>query len=133
PKVGVSHARNLGMAVAAHDVLVFADDDVLATHEWFGTLVDGLIETGTRSVVTGQVRATEPTRSGNFAPSTKVEQSRAVYVGRVGRDVLFSNMAMHRCVYEEIGNFDERLGPGSAYPGAEDNDLGFRMLEAGYR
>src|SRR5207302_8060835 len=88
---------------------------------------------GTRSVVTGQVRATEPTRSGNFAPSTKVEQSRAVYVGRVGRDVLFSNMAMHRCVYEEIGNFDERLGPGSAYPGAEDNDLGFRMLEAGYR
>ncbi|MGH9632312.1 MAG: glycosyltransferase family 2 protein, partial [Bryobacteraceae bacterium] len=29
--------------------------------------------------------------------------------------------------------FDERLGPGTAFPAAEDNDLGLRLLRAGYR
>jgi GT2 family glycosyltransferase len=33
----------------------------------------------------------------------------------------------------DVGGFDERLGPGTAFPAAEDNDLGFRLLEAGYR
>jgi GT2 family glycosyltransferase len=29
--------------------------------------------------------------------------------------------------------FDERLGAGGPFPGAEDNDFGFRVLEAGYQ
>jgi len=32
-----------------------------------------------------------------------------------------------------VGGWDERLGAGSSFPAAEDNDLGFRLLEAGYR
>src|SRR5262249_23176190 len=32
-----------------------------------------------------------------------------------------------------VGGFDERLGPGTRLPAAEDNDLGLRLLEAGYR
>jgi GT2 family glycosyltransferase len=41
-------------------------------------------------------------------------------------------MALHRSTFVEVGEFDERLGPGTVFPGAEDNDLGFRLLEAGY-
>ena len=29
--------------------------------------------------------------------------------------------------------FDERLGVGARFPGAEDNDFAFRLLESGYR
>jgi GT2 family glycosyltransferase len=31
-----------------------------------------------------------------------------------------------------VGGFDSRLGPGTRYPAAEDNDFAFRLLEAGY-
>jgi GT2 family glycosyltransferase len=42
-------------------------------------------------------------------------------------------MAAYRSAFEEVGYFDERLGPGTEYPAAEDNDLCFRLLEAKYR
>ena len=41
-------------------------------------------------------------------------------------------MAMYRSAIDCIGGFDERLGPGTCFPAAEDNDLGFRLLEAGF-
>jgi GT2 family glycosyltransferase len=69
-----------------------------------------------------------------FAPSTKADKDPAVYQGRIGKDVLFTgNMGAYRSVFDEIGVFDERLGPGTAFPSAEDNDIGFRLLESGYR
>jgi GT2 family glycosyltransferase len=42
-------------------------------------------------------------------------------------------MAMYRSAPAEVGLFDERLGPGSRFPTAEDNDFALRLLEAGYR
>ncbi len=41
-------------------------------------------------------------------------------------------MALHRCVLEKAGAFDERLGPGTPFPAAEDNDFGYRALLAGF-
>ena len=58
----------------------------------------------------------------------------AVYEGRIGTDVLAGgHMATFRSLLRTVGGFDERLGPGLNFPAAEDNDLGFRMLETGYR
>jgi GT2 family glycosyltransferase len=42
-------------------------------------------------------------------------------------------MAIRRSDLAAVGGFDERLGPGTRFPAAEDNDLGLRLLEAGYR
>jgi GT2 family glycosyltransferase len=41
-------------------------------------------------------------------------------------------MGAYRSVFEDVGVFDERLGPGTEFPAAEDNDLCFRLLERGY-
>jgi GT2 family glycosyltransferase len=58
----------------------------------------------------------------------------ALYAGRLNRDVLAGgNMAIRVGTLTAVGGFDERFGPGSRYPAAEDNDLGFRLLEAGFR
>ncbi len=55
------------------------------------------------------------------------------HVGRLKKDVLHPlNMAMHQWVFDDVGRFDERLGVGSAFPSAEDNDFCFRLLCAGY-
>ena len=132
--LGLSYARNLGIKAARNEWLVFTDDDVLVTREWFGNLLQAFSDEGQRVVVTGRVLATQEHSSGGFAPSTKEDENPAVYEGRIGQDVLYSNnMALRKSAIEEIGDFDEHLGPGTRFPSGEDNDLGFRLLEADYR
>jgi GT2 family glycosyltransferase len=131
---GKSRAHNAGIAEASYPILVFTDDDVCVTPDWLKMTVQALINAPPRSVVTGQVLPSEPDRPGGFAPSCKVDPIPAVYQGRIGKDVLYNfNMALWRSAFKEIGGLDERLGPGTCYPGGEDNDLCFRLLEAGYR
>lgn len=131
--VGVSRARNDGIELAEHDILVFTDDDVLATPTWFGALVRALLAGGPDTVVTGQVRPSED-GGGGFVLSTVVDETPALYQGRVAVDILFPpNMAMYRSVITRVGLFDVRFGGGARFPTAEDNDLAFRILEAGYR
>lgn len=129
---GASRARNLGVSEASSALLAFLDDDMRVEPHWCGAMLEALAA-GSDTVVTGRVLE-EATGHGGFAPSTKASAAGAVYSGRPGRDVLYTgNMAMHRATFDLVGPFDERLGPGTRFPAAEDNDLGFRLLEAGYR
>jgi GT2 family glycosyltransferase len=130
---GLSSSRNAGIAVARHQVLVFLDDDLIVPSTWFGTIVRALVGAGSRAMVMGQVLAGEAEAPGGFAPSTIADPEPRVYRGRVGQDVLSSNMAGWRSMFEEVGGFDPRLGVGTHFPSSEDNDFGFRVLEAGYR
>lgn len=130
PATGVSRARNAGISAAHGQIVSFSDDDVLATSAWYRALIEALVENGPRTVVTGPVVAVEGDRPGGFA-STTMPSAAAVHVGRVGRDVIAGgNMALYRCVLDEVGLFDERLGPGSRFPAAEDSDMGYRLLNA---
>lgn len=107
---------------------------MLSTPSWFGNLISALLRGGIKTVVTGQVVPSESEVEGGFAPSTKEDQAPAIYQGRIGTDVLYTgNMALYRHALTDVGLFDERLGPGTTFPSAEDNDLGFRLLETSYR
>jgi len=131
--IGASRARNIGVKEAQHDLLVFADDDMLAPPDWFGNIVHALVSAGPDTIVTGQV-ATAAAAAGTFAPSTIASLEAVVYQGRLAHDVLYTgNMALHRSAFTAVGLFDERLGPGTSFPAAEDNDFGFRLLESGFQ
>ena len=131
--VGLCRARNIGIRHAATSILAFTDDDMWVERDWYGALIRGLVGAGPRSVVTGRVMAGND-RPGGFVPSLVTGESPRVWFGRVGTDVLAAgHMAMDRSTIEEIGLFDERLGAGARFPAADDNDYGFRLLEAGYR
>jgi GT2 family glycosyltransferase len=131
--VGLSRANNVGIAQSRYELLVFTHDDVLVTPDWFANLTDSLDRLGPKSVVTGQVLPSHSEAFDGFQLTLKVDDVPATYTGRIHEDVLYPlNMAMHRSTIEEIGAFDEMLGPGTPFPSAEDNDLGFRLLEAGY-
>jgi len=133
PSRGLSTARSIAVGAASHDILVFLDDDMLVAPNWFGSLVQALLDAGPGAVITGQVLPTAPESRGGFQLSIKVGPKPALYRGRIGRDALAGgHMALHRSVLAAVGGFDERLGHGSSFPAAEDNDLGFRLLEAGY-
>jgi GT2 family glycosyltransferase len=130
---GLSRGRNEGIAASAGEILAFIDDDVLVSREWLVSIVAAVRAAGRRAVVTGRVLPGVADQDGAFAPSTSVKQQRIEYRGRVGQDVLFPNsMAMWRSAFDEVGLFDERLGAGSHFPSSEDNDWGYRLLEAGY-
>lgn len=134
PSVGVSRARNEGIAAAQHDLLSLIDDDMWAASNWFGALMRALMEAGPRSVVCGQVRPSEEPAAGAFVPATKTDMAPAIYTAPGSVDVLYGNhFALYRSTLDDIGPFDERLGPGTIFPGAEDSDWGFRLLRGGYR
>lgn len=139
PSRGLSRARNTGIHAARHAIISFTDDDVLVAPAWFRSLIEGLIAAGGRTAVTGLALAIEDDRPGVFVPSTSSSEERAadrivVHEGRARRDVLNGlNMATRASAFGEIGLFDERLGAGARFAGAEDNDFGFRLLESGYR
>ena len=132
---GLSRARNEGIREARNELLVFTDDDVAVTREWFGRLVRALLAAGPRSVATGRIMpAPAEDEAAGFVPSTKVDPKPAVYEGRIGADVIYPhNMALYADTFVEVGPFDPRLGAGSRFGGAEDNDFCHRALEAGYR
>ncbi|HSL43687.1 MAG TPA: glycosyltransferase [Anaerolineales bacterium] len=131
--VGVGASRNLGIASARNKILIFIDDDMFVEPDWFSNLVQAVVRAGPCSVVTGQVLPGKSEVPGGTAPSVKRDLRPAVYRGRIGKDVLYTgNMGVYRSVFNEVGLFDERLGPGTTFPAAEDNDLGFRLLERGY-
>lgn len=132
---GLSIALNIGIRAARFDVLLFTHDDVAVDPEWHRSIVDALMAASLSTVVTGRVlpEASERPR-GWFVPSTNTEPAPRSFSGRIWNDVLYPmNMAMHRRTFERVGPFDERLGPGTPYPAAEDNDYGYRILEAGCR
>ena len=131
-KKGVSIGRNMAVSIAAHPILVFTDDDMLVAPTWSGRIIRTLLAVGPSGVVTGQVLSSDGNRAG-FAPSIREDRELIIYRGRVNRDVLFTgNMAIYRSAFDHVGGFDSRLGPGTRYPAAEDNDFAFRLLEAGY-
>jgi GT2 family glycosyltransferase len=132
--VGLSRARNTGIAAGQHAIVAIIDDDMFVTPAWFGSLIRALINAGEGAVVTGRVLPTAAEVPGGFVPAFVVSEVPAVYEGRIGTDVLAGgHMATYRSTLNAVGGFDERLGAGTEFPAADDNDLGFRLLEAGYR
>jgi GT2 family glycosyltransferase len=130
---GPSRGRNAGIRSTRCEVIAFVDDDVLVETGWLRDLTRCLIDGGQSRVVTGSVLAGDAERPDAFAPSLNAEVDRVVFRGRPAKDHLSTgNMAIWRNAFEDVGLFDERLGPGSRYPSSEDNDLCYRLLEAGY-
>ena len=128
---GLSRGRNAGLAAARHDLIVFADDDVVADPQWLCRMVGALEDSPPRTAISGAVL--DDGGGAGFVPSTTRRTEPETFTGRQFGDPLFAgNMAIRRAAFGELGMFDERLGAGAEFPGSEDNDFGFRLLEAGW-
>ncbi len=133
-KTGSSYARNYGISEAKHDIVAFIDDDMTVTPTWYQALIRALISGGVKSVVTGRVEPAPTQERDKFVIAVHTWDESKDYAGRIGMDILATGlMAIYRTAYLEVGGLDEELGPGTHFPGAEDNDFGFRLLEAGYK
>src|SRR4051812_33365852 len=125
PRRGAGAARNAGLAQAGGDVVAFTDADCTVDPDWLRHLVEPLDDPQV-GIVGGTIRArpgaNQVERFGDWIHDhgRAIERVRPPYA-------ITMNWASPRAVVERIGGFDEW------FIRAQDTDLSFRMVKAGYR
>lgn len=128
---GLAAARNLALELTDADLLAFTDDDCLVQPGWLGGLA---MEAGGEQVGAVCGRALPDPPDAPDPLSVQVSPRRRVYRGAGSPWEIGSgnNMAVRRSAVEAVGRFDERLGAGARFRSAEDVDLLYRLLRAGF-
>jgi GT2 family glycosyltransferase len=122
---GIAVALNVGLEAAAYDIVLVTHDDCTVAPSWVGRAW-ALMSPDPRRIITGRVL---PAGDPEAVPSTKTDLTAHDYTGEIRCTVLFpNNMALSREMVVASGGFDERFDTA-----AEDNDLCYRWLRAGYR
>lgn len=128
---GPNAARNVGIAAAHGDLLIFLDDDIEAPASWLGAYLDAARELPQVGVFTGPIQARlegRPRRTcgREGAPITHMDH------GDEDRDVLrgwSANLAIRRGAFAKIGLFDEQRPVGAG----DEEEWEERYLAAGGR
>lgn len=128
PEVGVCRAKNRGIRAASGDVVVFTDDDC----EWADDYLVALLRyfaSGSDPVVRGGRVALGDSDDMPF--TIKELDHMEVYDGtrHPGGFIHGCNLAVSRSVFEIVGLFDERFGPGAEFRAAEDTDFVYRAYK----
>ena len=131
---GLSRARNLGWRSTDADWVVFVDDDCELEPGWIATLKRMIVEHRECSLIAGQVIPTD-LPDGPYLPFGVVRfSSERRRTGRWHRPLSVgggAGVAIRRSTLEALGGWDERLGAGSEwFPAAEDEDFNYRLLRA---
>jgi len=123
---GAAHARNRGASEAAHDIILFLDDDMMVEPDLVAEHAR-MYREGADAVI-GHVRVDFSSPAGfvteNFASwlaSCRIEERLTPF------DIWTAQLSVRRKVFEELGAFDESFTAKSAFA-LEDADFGVRLL-----
>ncbi len=131
PRQGVCWARNAGIAMARGDVISIIDDDVIVDRRFFVSVKREYETRGWRGIVGGRVELWDPTDLPLTILTDRSERRLAPDQHPSGF-LLGCNMSVHRDVFAAIGDFDRRLGPGTAAKAADELDLYYRAVRRGF-
>jgi polysaccharide pyruvyl transferase WcaK-like protein/GT2 family glycosyltransferase len=149
PQIGLSRARNRGVAEARGELIAFVDDDEVADATWLAELAAGFAAVDHVGCVTGMILPA----SLETPAQAWFEEYGGHSKGRGFQQQVFDtreyrtqhplyplppfgaggNMAFSRTALLDIGGFDTALGAGTAARGAEDTAAFSDVLLAGYR
>lgn len=136
PEQGLSHARNLGIASARGEYLLFTDDDVLPEPDWIQKFVETMVNFGCQACggyvaplwespppawLTERFHGFLAIRTDNQGPRQLTPEEDPPFG---------ANMGFRREVFGSLGDFDTSLGrKGNVLAGGEEWDL-FRRVQA---
>lgn len=133
---GVSRARNRGVERARHDLIAFTDDDCVPDRRWLELLLRAYAVNGGAGA-SGRVLPLASGDPSHVAVSSRTSKAQARYAGLSDAHSPWKagtggNLLLRRSVLAAVGGFDERFGPGARYRAAEDVELVYRVLRAGF-
>jgi glycosyltransferase involved in cell wall biosynthesis len=133
PTQGKSAAVNVGLSHASADLLAFTDDDCTVPPDWLDQVERVFARHPGVGLAFGEMRPTPHDPRDAFVPPVELDEFRIVRGARSGhvRGGGGGNMAALRSVLDNIGPFDEQLGPGSRFKACEEFDVYYRVLAAG--
>jgi GT2 family glycosyltransferase len=128
---GTSRARNAGVAATTAPVIAFTDDDCRVGPGWAAAVLAAFTDDPALGFVTGGATADRQVR----LPLSLLDDRRVVTFA-AGADPFTcghgANMAFRRETWDQVGGMDEQLGGGGRFRAAEDVDLFWRALRAGW-
>ena len=130
PKVGKSYALNLGIQYANGEYLLFTDDDALVTPQWLPEMVRAFRSNDSIGILGGRTQSVDSDQIKQGVRDSV--ESKEYYWPSSSAFVVGNNMGVSRTALEAVGGFDVYLGAGSRVGGAEETDLAYRVLKAGY-
>ncbi len=133
---GKSAVLNAAIRAARGDILAFLDDDVILEERWLEA-VEKFFARSSYPIAQGIIRMAPPESEDPEVIELQQRYRTIPYLdfdGHIGdlHSLNGANFAVRREVFERIGSFDERLGPGASGT-SEDVELGRRMVRAGLK
>jgi glucosyl-dolichyl phosphate glucuronosyltransferase len=138
PVLGLSHARNLAVEMAAGEVIAFLDDDAVASPDWLAALLDAYAMHPDVWAVGGKVlplwQGERPAwLTDDLLPQlSMLDFGDAVRPLKAGELLHGVNFSCRRYAFDQIGLFRTDLGrQGIALLGSEESEFQQRILRHG--
>jgi O-antigen biosynthesis protein len=135
PNIGLSHARNRGLAESKSEILVYIDDDAVPEKNWLALMLQPFSDP-TISVVTGETvlpgAPVNPIDNSNIRLVSK-QDPYWFEIAAFGGLGIGTNMALRKQSAIGFKLFDGRLGRGAPLNAMEENHAFVRLLEKGHR
>lgn len=131
---GKSAALNLGVAQARAGIVAFTDDDCTVPTDWLTGVEAFFAREPEVAMVFGELRPVPHDPSQVFVPPAELDEFRIIRDARQShvRGGSGANMAARRQVFDVIGGYDERIGPGAEFHACEEYDIYYRTLASGH-
>lgn len=131
---GISKARNLGINLARSDLVACTDDDCRVPPDWLTGMAHTLSRDKRFGLVFGNLVAADHDREAGYISAYR---RRSEFTARCLQDKpevegMGACMGLRKSAWRDVGGFDEGIGYGTDFPLAEETDISFRILNAGY-
>ena len=134
PVVGLSRARNLGLAESKSEIVAYLDDDALPSERWLERLIEPFADPRVGTVTGRTILPESQPGLGDPEPARFLSNNDNQWfeIAAFGGLGIGTNMAIRRsaCIGWKV--FDERLGRGTMLQGMEEHHAFVHLLSIGY-